>query len=336
MSTIEWKNLGFAYIKTNCHVKASHKDGKWSALEVVQSDKIEMSIAATCLHYGQECFEGLKAFTGKDGQIRVFRPDENAKRMIDTANYMLMPIIPIDIFIDAVRKVVTLNKEFVPPYSSGASLYIRPFLCGTGETIGVSASPEYTFIILVTPVGPYFKGGFQTMDVIIKRQYDRAAPNGTGHIKVGGNYGASLKANYEAKHKGFSSVLYLDPKEKKYIDECGQANFFAIKGKSYITPKSNSILPSITNMSLKQLAKDMGLNVEERHIPLEELAEFDEAGACGTAAVISPINIIVDEDSGRIYKFGTEPGKISTALFKKLQGIQYGDEPDNHNWNIIL
>jgi len=336
MKTIDWKNLGFGYSKADYNIRCWYRNGQWGELEVSDSENITLHIAATTLHYGQEAFEGLKAFRGKDGKIRVFRMEENAKRMQRSSQGIMMAEVPTSIFTDAVRKVVKLNEEFVPPYESGAALYIRPLLIGTGPQIGVKPADEYLFMVMVMPVGPYFKEGFKPTDLVIYREYDRAAPLGTGKIKVGGNYAASLVAGDRAHHNGFSSVLYLDAREKKYIDECGPANFFGIKGNSYITPKSDSILPSITNMSLRQLAKDLGMNVEERQIAAEELDEFDEVGACGTAAVISPIKRVYDADKDIEYFFGTEPGKVCTQLYEKLRGIQYGTEPDPYNWTVII
>ena len=336
METIDWKNLGFGYSKADFNVRCWYRNGQWGELEVSDSEYVNLHIAATTFHYGQEAFEGLKAFRGKDGKIRVFRMEENAKRMLRSSKGIMMAEVSIGLFTEAVRKVVKLNEAYVPPFESGASLYIRPLLIGTGPQIGVKPADEYLFMVMVMPVGPYFKEGFKPTDLVIYREYDRAAPLGTGTVKVGGNYAASLVAGDRAHKEGFSSVLYLDAKEKKYIDECGPANFFGIKGNSYITPKSTSILPSITNMSLRQLAKDMGMNVEERQIDVEELAEFDEIGACGTAAVISPIKRVYDADNNIEYLYGTEPGKVSVQLYEKLRGIQYGIEPDPYNWTEII
>ena len=336
MEIIDWKNLGFGYSKTDYNVRSWYRNGQWGELEISDSEMISMHMAATSLHYGQEAFEGLKAFRGKDGKIRVFRMIENARRMQRSAAGVMMAEVPETLFIEAVKKAVSLNERFVPPYESGASLYIRPLLIGTGAQVGVKPADEYLFMIFVMPVGPYFKEGFKPTDLVIYREYDRAAPLGTGKIKVGGNYAASLVAGQRAHSNGFSAVLYLDAREKKYIDECGPANFFGIKGNSYITPKSSSILPSITNMSLRQLAADMGLQVEVRPVPVEELAEFDEIGACGTAAVISPIKRVYDSDLDKEYNFGTEPGKISVKLYEKLRGIQYGTEPDPYGWTEII
>jgi branched-chain amino acid aminotransferase len=336
MKTIDWKNLGFGYSKADFNVRSWYRNGQWGDLEISDSESITLHIGATTFHYGQEAFEGLKAFRGKDGKIRVFRMEENAKRMQRSAEGIMMAEVSIDLFTEAVRKAVKLNESFVPPFESGASLYIRPLLIGTGPQIGVKPADEYLFMVMVMPVGPYFKEGFKPTDLVIYREYDRAAPLGTGKIKVGGNYAASLVAGDRAHHNGFSAVLYLDAKEKRYIDECGPANFFAIKGNSYITPKSDSILPSITNMSLRQLVKEMGMVVEERQIATEELAEFDEVGACGTAAVISPVKRIYDADKDIEYLYGTEPGKVSVQLYEKLLGIQYGIEPDPYNWTTII
>ena len=328
MENINWSDLAFGYMKTDYNVRCYYRDGKWGELEVSSSEIINIHMAATCLHYGQESFEGLKAFRGKDGKIRVFRMDENGKRMQASSRGIKMAELPLERFEEAVRKVVKLNERFVPPYESGAALYIRPLMIGLGAQVGVKP----------TPVGPYFKGGFQPSKVCIMREYDRAAPQGTGTIKVGGNYAASLVAGEKAKEQGYAAVLYLDPKEKKYLDECGPANFFGIRGNSYITPQSHSILPSITNKSLQQLAEDMGLTVERRPVPVEEIATFDEAAECGTAAVIAPISQIDDLDINKSYVIAKDgkPGSVCEKLYNKLRGIQYGDEPDTYGWVSII
>lgn len=338
MENINWSDLSFGYIKTDYNVRCYYRDGKWGELEVSSSEIINIHMAATCLHYGQEAFEGLKAFRGKDGKVRVFRMDENGKRMQSSSRGIKMAEFPVERFEEAVRKVVKLNERFIPPYESGSSLYIRPLLIGLGAQVGVKPANEYLFMVFVTPVGPYFKGGFQTSKVCILRNYDRAAPHGTGTIKVGGNYAASLAAGELAREKGYAAVLYLDPKEKKYLDECGPANFFAIRGNSYITPKSESILPSITNKSLMQLAEDMGLTVERRPVLLEELSTFEEAAECGTAAVITPISQIDDLDENKSYVIAkdSKPGPVCEKLYNKLRGIQYGDEPDTYGWVKVI
>jgi branched-chain amino acid aminotransferase len=334
MEDVNWSELGFGYIKTDYNVRCYYKDGKWGELEETTSEMLTLHMAATCLHYGQEAFEGLKAYRGKDGKIRIFRVDENAKRMQSSCDGIMMAKLPIEKFEEAVIRAVKLNERFVPPYESGSSLYIRPVLFGTSAQVGVKAATEYMFIVFVTPVGPYFKGGFQTTPFCILREYDRAAPLGTGTYKIGGNYAASLVAGNRAHKLGYSNIFYLDPKEKKYIDECGAANFFGIKNNTYVTPKSESVLPSITNKSLMQLAESIGMKVERRAIPVEELATFEEAGACGTAAVISPIERIDDLDKDVSYVFSEDgkPGPVCEKLYKKLLAIQYGDEPDAFDW----
>ena len=335
---LDWGNLSFGYIPTDYNVRCYYKDGKWGEIEESTSESINIHMASTCLHYGQEIFEGLKAFRGKDGKVRIFRLEENAKRIITSAEGIKMQPIPVELFCEMVKRVVKLNERFVPPYGSGASLYIRPLEIGISAQVGVKPSTEYLFLVLVTPVGPYFKGGFKNTNICIMREFDRVAPKGTGRWKVGGNYAASLEAGEKAHELGYSAVLYLDPKEKKYIDECGPANFFAIKDGKYITPESESILPSITNDSLKQLARDMGIEVECRHILLEELGDITEAAACGTAAVASPIAEIDDLDTGKKYVVSTngEAGPITTALYNKLRAIQLGEEEDVHGWNTIV
>lgn len=338
MENIDWTNLAFGYIKTDCNVRCEYRNGSWGELEVHKSEYLNIHMAATALHYGQESFEGLKAFRGKDGKIRIFRMDENARRMQDSSDGTLMAIVPLEVFKEAVLKVVKMNERFVPPYESGASLYIRPVLFGTGAQVGVRPATEYLFIVFVTPVGPYFKGGFQTTPFVIMREYDRSAPLGMGKYKVGGNYAASLVAGQRAHEMGYSNIFYLDAREKKYIDECGAANFFGIKDNTYVTPKSTSILPSITNKSLMVLAEEMGMKVERRAVPVEELATFEEAGACGTAAVISPIERIDDYDEKKSYVFSKDgrPGAVCEKLYHKLRAIQYGDEPDVHGWVTVV
>ena len=338
MKNLDWSNIGFGYMKTDYNVRCCYRDGKWGEIEVRTSEHINLHMAATCLHYGQEAFEGLKAFRGKDGKVRIFRLEANAERLQSTCDGILMPQVSVEMFREMVTKVVQLNKDYIPPYESGASLYIRPLLIGTSAQVGVHPASEYLFIIFVTPVGPYFKGGFSTNPYVIIREYDRSAPLGTGKYKVGGNYAASLRANKLAHDKGYSCEFYLDAKEKKYIDECGAANFIGIKENTYVTPLSTSILPSITNNSLQQLAKDMGLKVEVRPVPEEELSTFEEAGACGTAAVISPIERIDDLETGKSYVFTKDgkPGPVLTELYNRLRAIQYGDAADNYGWVTIV
>ena len=338
MKEIDWANLSFGYMKTDYNLRCHYRDGKWGEIEVCSEETLNIHMAATCLHYGQEAFEGLKAYRCPDGKVRVFRMDENAKRLQSTCRGLLMPELPDGRFEEMTREVVRLNERFIPPYESGATLYIRPLLIGTGAQVGVHPANEYLFLIFVTPVGPYFKGGFATNPYVIIREFDRSAPLGTGIYKVGGNYAASLRANKMAHDLGYSCEFYLDAKEKKYIDECGAANFFGIKNNTYVTPKSTSILPSITNKSLMQLAEDMGMTVERRQIPEEELATFEEAGACGTAAVISPIERIDDLESKKSYVISKDgkPGPVCTRLYHQLRDIQYGIEPDVHGWTTVV
>ncbi len=335
---INWKELPFGYLKTDYNVRAYFKNGQWSALEVSDSEYLSIHMAATALHYGQEAFEGMKAFRGIDGKIRVFRWEENAKRLINSARGIMMEPVPMELFKEAVWRAIKLNERFVPPYGTGASLYIRPLLIGSGAQVGVKPASEYMFVVFVTPVGPYFKEGFKPVKMQIVRDFDRAAPLGTGTYKVGGNYAASLQAGERAHREGYKAALFLDAKEKKYIDEAGPANFFGIKNNTYVTPKSTSILPSITNMSLRTLAEEIGLKVEVRPIPVEELAEFDEVGACGTAAVISPICAIEDRDHHTVYTYCKDgkAGPISTQLYSMLQGIQFGEIPDKYGWTEIV
>jgi len=280
----------------------------------------------------------MKAFRGKDGKIRIFRWKENAKRFRRSAAGIMMAEVPDELFLEAIKTVVKLNEKFVPPYGTGAALYIRPLLIGTGAQVGISPAKEYLFLVFVGPVGPYFKEGFNPVSINLVRDFDRAAPLGTGHIKVGGNYAASLFPADIAKREGFASVLFLDAKEKKFIDEAGPANFFGIKDNTYITPDSSSILASITNMSLRTLAEEMGMKVEQRPVPIEELETFDEVGACGTAAVISPIGKIYDREKDKVYEYCKDgkAGHVSTKLYKKLLAIQEGEVKDVNGWNYII
>ena len=336
MKDIDWKSLTFGYLRTDYNVRCYYRDGKWGEVEVCSDEYLKLHMAATCLHYGQEAFEGLKAYRCPDGKVRVFRVEENAARLQSTARGIVMPEVPTELFVDMVKKVVRLNQEYIPPYESGATLYLRPLLFGITAGVGVRPATEYCFLIFATPVGPYFKGGFSSNPYVIVRDVDRAAPLGTGMFKVGGNYAASLRANKMAHEKGYASEFYLDAKEKKYVDECGAANFFGIKNNTYVTPKSTSILPSITNKSLMQIAEDLGMKVERRPVAEDELDSFEEAGACGTAAVISPISHLDDLETGKVYNFGDQPGPWSTKLYETLRGIQYGTIEDKHGWTTVV
>jgi len=338
MNAIDWSSISFGYMKTDYNVRSYFSNGEWSKPSLETSEYLNLHMAATCLHYGQEAFEGLKAFRGKDGKVRIFRMRDNALRLQASCRGIMMAELPVELFEEMVLMAVKNNERFVPPYESGASLYIRPLLIGTSAQVGVQPAAEYTVLIYVTPVRPYFTEGSKPTPMVILREFDRAAPLGTGTYKVGGNYAASLRSGELAHQKGYSAVLYLDAKEKKYIDECGPANFFGIKNNTYVTPESTSILPSITNKSLMQLAKDLDMNVEHRPIPEDELATFEEAGACGTAAVISPILRIDDLSEEKSYVFSKDgkAGPISEKLYHKLRAIQYGDEPDLHGWVTIV
>jgi branched-chain amino acid aminotransferase len=333
MAQIDWSKLGFGFTDVNCHIRYVWKDGEWDKGEFVKDPFITMHIGASCLHYGQECFEGMKAFRQKDGKLVVFRPEENARRMQRTATRTVMPPIPTEMFIEAVDRVIKANEEYVPPYGTGGSLYIRPLLIGTGPQIGVAPAKEFTFLVMVMPVGAYYKGGLKPVRAVILDDWDRAAPQGMGDVKVGGNYAASLFAHEKAKHDGWPVELYLDALEHKYVEEFSTSNFLGIKADgTYVTPDSKSVLPSITNLSLKEVANDLGMKVECRKIPYEEIGEFTEVAACGTAVVVTPVwEITRGNDVIRI----SDPEKVGEKLQKlydTIQGIQYGEIPDTHGW----
>ena len=331
--TIDWSNLGFSYIKTPWRFLATWKDGSWNEGELTEDNYLHIHEGSTALHYGQQCFEGLKAYRRKGGGINLFRPDENSKRMNRSAYRLRMPEVPENFFLDAVKQVVKANQEYVPPYGSGATLYIRPLLIGVGENIGVSPAPEYIFTVFCMPVGPYFKGGLTPTNFIVS-DYDRAAPNGTGAAKVGGNYAASLLPGYEAHQRKFSDCIYLDPETHTKIEEVGSANFFGITADNeFVTPKSPSILPSITKYSLLHLAQhSLGLTPVEGDVYLNELDRFVEAGACGTAAVISPIGGIQNGEDFHVFYSETEVGPQTKALYDQLTGIQFGDIAAPTGW----
>lgn len=338
MSDFNWSELPFGYHKTNANLRAYFKNGEWSKPEVSESEFLNIHMASTALHYGQEAFEGMKAYMGKDGKVRIFRWEENWKRLQNSAKGIYMEPVPKDLFKEMIVEAIKQNKEFIPPHGTGAALYIRPFLFGSGVKLGVSPADEYTFVVYVTPVGPYFKEGFNPVKIAIVRDSDRAAPLGTGTLKVGGNYAASLRGVEKVHKEGYGSPLYLDAKEKKYIDEIGAANFFGIKNNTYITPESSSILPSITNKSLLKLAEKIGLKSERRPVHIDELDTFEEVGACGTAAIIAPIGEIKDLDTGKVYNYCPDgkPGKVSEKLYNKLINIQFGDEEDYFDWVEVL
>jgi len=331
--SLNWSELSFDYRQTDGHIEVRFENDAWGSARVVDGDTINMSIASTCLHYGQECFEGLKAFEARDGRMLVFRPEENARRMGRTAKkiHMVSPDEPT--FLSAVDEVIRINRRYLPPYGSGASLYIRPLLIGVSALIGVRPSADFLFVVFATPVGPYFKGGLKPIQLIIMEDYDRAAPHGLGDAKTGGNYAAGLRGMLAARARGFAEALYLDAKENKYIEETGASNFFGItKDGRYVTPRSPSILPSITNKSLMQVARDLGLTVEQRPIHAEELHEFVEAGAVGTAAVITPIEGVQYHDELIRFSDRSEVGPVCRKLYERLTAIQSGDYEDTHGW----
>ncbi len=330
---LNWPELPFGYMKTNCHLEYYFRDGKWDDGQAVEDDTINLNIAASCLHYGQECFEGIKVFGNPEGGAQIFRVEENAKRMVRSATKIMMEPFPEDMFKEAIFKLVKLNKEFIPPHGSGAALYIRPLILGISGLIGVKPSTDYLFMVFCTPVGPYFKTGFKPVKLIVEEEVDRAAPKGVGDVKVGGNYAAGMRASIRAHQAGYTEVLYLDAARKEFIDESGPANFFGITpDNKYVTPASESILPSITNMSLMTLAKDMGMEVEKRPIHVNELFYMKEAGCCGTAAVITPVKSITHNNHTVTYCETDEVGPTCKALYEKLTAIQTGVAEDKYNW----
>ncbi|MER2175985.1 MAG: branched-chain amino acid aminotransferase [Carnobacterium sp.] len=330
---IDWNNLGFSYIKTDYRYISFWKDGEWDNGTLSEDNKVHISEGSTALHYGQTVFEGMKAYRTKDGSINLFRPDQNAERMQRSCRRLMMPAIPTDVFIEAVKKVVKANEQYIPPYGTGGSLYLRPYMIGVGDNIGVKPAEEYLFSVFCMPVGAYFKGGLKPTNFMVSG-YDRAAGNGTGAAKVGGNYGGSLLPGVEAHKRNFSDAIYLDPTTHTKIEEVGSANFFGItKDNKFVTPVSPSILPSITKYSLLYLAKErLGLEVVEGDVFIDQLDDFKEAGACGTAAVISPIGGIQNKDDFHVFYSETETGPVTKKLYEELTGIQYGDVEAPIGW----
>ena len=331
---LDWGNLGFGVTETDFTIVCRWRQGGWSKPEVQSKWTLELPITASALHYGQSVFEGMKAFETVDGRIALFRPDQNAKRMHRGAQKLLMAPVPEEMFVEVVEQCIRLNRRFVPPSDSGAALYVRPLLFGSGPVLGVKPASEYTFLVFVTPVGPYFKGGFKPINLVVEEEVHRAAPLGVGDVKAAGNYAASMRAGARAKERGFANVVYLDAREGRYVDETGATNFYGIKRgarmDTYVTPHSQSILPSITNASLMTLAHDLGLNVERRPLDVAELEDLSEAGCCGTAAVITPVGQIQWRD--RLIDYGDEPGPWTQKLYDTLCGIQRGELPDTHGW----
>ena len=341
MTKIDWSKLTFSYTKTNTILRTVFKDGAWTPVESLTEDELTFHTFAGAFHYAIECFEGLKAFRGKDGKVRLFRPEENAKRLQRSAEYLGIQAPSTEMFIELCMQAVKENIDFLPPYeATGASLYLRPTLFGTNPQLGVQSSKESTFLMLCSPVGAYTGGALEAIDAVIARNYDRAAPNGSGSFKVGGNYACSLYSLNLAHKQGYKAVLYLDPATKTTIDEFNSSNFFAIRGNSYITPKSGSILPSITNMSLETVAAHLGMEVERRPVPVEELSTFDEVGECGTAVVITPVHKLIDKpflesDEETVYTYGDGMcGPKSLRLYNFITQLQRGEIPDEFGWTI--
>lgn len=335
---LDWQNMGFDYVQADKRYVSDYKDGAWDAGRLTTDANVVINECAGVLQYAQTCFEGLKAYTTKDGKIVMFRPDLNAERMEDSAARLKMPQFPKERFLEAVTETVQANADFVPPYGSGASLYIRPYLFGTNPVIGVRPADEYQFRVFVTPVGPYFKGGAKPLTLRVC-EYDRAAPRGTGHVKAGLNYAMSLYAIVEAHEQGFDENMYLDSETRTKVEETGGANFlFVTKDNKIVTPKSDTILPSITRRSLLYVAKEyLGLEVEEREVLFEEVKDFAECGLCGTAAVISPVGRIVNHGEEICFPSGMdEMGPVTKKLYDTLTGIQMGHIEAPEGWIRVV
>ncbi|RZT02416.1 branched-chain amino acid aminotransferase [Cuneatibacter caecimuris] len=335
---IDWANLGFTYIETDKRFVAHYQDGAWDDGELVEDSNVVINECAGVLQYCQACFEGMKAYTTEDGRIVTFRPDLNAQRMADSAARLEMPVFPVERFVDAVVQTVRANSAYVPPYGSGATLYVRPYMFGSSPVIGVKPADEYQFRILTTPVGPYFKGGVKPLTICVS-DFDRAAPHGTGHIKAGLNYAMSLHPVMEAHRNGYDENMYLDAATRTKVEETGGANFLFVTGdNTVVTPKSGSILPSITRRSLMYVAEHyLGLKVEEREVYLEEVNDFAECGLCGTAAVISPVGKIVDHGREIVFPSGmAEMGPVTKKLYETLTGIQMGRIEAPEGWLKVI
>jgi branched-chain amino acid aminotransferase len=332
---IEWNNLGFCHVDTGHFVAAEYRDGRWSPLKQCQGGTITLSVAATCLHYGQACFEGLKAFRQIDGSVAAFRPDAHARRLIKTAHRLAMIPPNEAMFVEAVRTLLKISLAHIPPVGSDASFYIRPLLIGTQAVIGVQPSNAYVFLMFGMPVGPYYHHGLRPVSAYVHERYDRAAPRGVGHVKAAGNYAAGLVGDREVHEMGYDVSLYLDSATHTFVDEFGTSNFMAITGDGrYVTPRSESILESVTNISLQTIAADLGLRVERRPVPWSELDSFAEVAACGTAAVITPIHSITRGDETHRFGSSDQPGPTLQRLYDEIQGIQYGRRPDRHGWML--
>lgn len=331
---LDWENIGFAYHKTNQRYVANYRNGAWEKGGLTEDADVVLSECASILQYSQQVFEGLKAYTTADGHIVTFRPDQNAKRMADSARFMMMPAVPEEMFLEAVDEVVRANADWVPPYGTGATLYLRPYLFGTNPVIGVKPASEFQFRLFCTPVGPYFKGGAKPLTLCVS-DFDRAAPHGTGHVKAGLNYAMSLHAYVEAHAQGYDENLFPDSATRRYVEETGGANFvFVTKEGELVIPKSTSILPSITRRSLIQVAEDvLGLKVTERPVEIAELPNFVEAGLCGTAAVVSPVGKIVNHGKEICFASGMEKmGPVLQKLYDQLTGMQMGTIEAPEGW----
>lgn len=332
-----WDELNFDFNATGGeNLRYYFRDGAWSDAEYTTSEYIPVHMCAACLNYGLQAFEGLKAFRGVDGRVRLFRPHAHYARMAAGARKLCLPMPSEQMFVDACVDIVRRNLAFLPPYESRAALYVRPVLFGTKPCLTVRGSNEAGFCVFATPVGPYFKEGIHPINAIVNRNQDRSAPLGTGDVKVGGNYASSMLSCEEAHAQGFKAVLYTESIEHRYIEECGAANFIAIRGKRYITPKSPSILPSITNASLRQITMDKGFTVEERQVDVAELDSFDECGACGTGAIITPLGNVYDPDTGKTIHYGDDVGPVLLDLYHSLQDIQYGRAEDRYGWTVLV
>ena len=335
---IDWSNLGFGYVKTDKRFVANYKNGAWDNGVITDDDKVVISECAGVLQYSQSCFEGMKAYTTENGHTVIFRPDMNASRMADSCRRLEMPVFPEDKFVEAIAETVRANEDWVPPYGSGASLYIRPYMFGSNPVIGVKPADEYQFRVFTTPVGPYFKGGAKPLTIKVS-DFDRAAPHGTGHIKAGLNYAMSLHAIVTAHAEGYAENMYLDPATRTKVEETGGANFlFVTKDGKVVTPKSDSILPSITRRSLVHVAKEyLGLEVEEREVLFDEVKDFAECGLCGTAAVISPVGLIHTKDGDIHVPAGMDDmGPITKKLYDTLLGIQHGEIEAPEGWVVKI
>lgn len=337
MTDIDYKNLGFKARDTHANYISYFRDGKWDEGALQKEDTITISAFSTALHYGQQAFEGLKAYRRKDGKIQIFRMDENAKRLQTSCRRILMPEVPAEKFFDAVKRVVKANEDLIPPYGYGASLYLRPYIIGVGRNLGVRPAPEYIFGVLASPVGDYFRSGLSPVNFEVTDK-DRAAPNGTGQVKVGGNYAASLMSHEHAQERGYADCIYLDPLTHTKIDEVGAANFFGItKDNVFVTPNSSSILPSITKKSLLYIAEHyLHLKTEVRDVYIDKLDELKEAGACGTAAAITPIGRIDYNGVKHVFFSETEVGPVTRKLYDTLIGIYFGDIEAPEGWITII